>query len=45
VCWFVFHCHGDEKISCMMADMEGIKNSVRSCSNSTTDILAALFTV
>jgi len=29
----------------MMADIEGIRTVVRSCSNLTTDTLAALFTV
>jgi hypothetical protein len=48
VCWFVFHCHGNEiKISNTntMADIEGVRMSVRSCSNLTKDFLAALFTV
>ena len=46
MCWFVFHCHGNEiKISSMMADTEGIKTNVRTCSNLTADTLAALFAV
>jgi hypothetical protein len=46
VCWFVFHCHGNElKISSTMADIGGVRRRVRSCSNLTEDSLAALLTV
>jgi hypothetical protein len=45
VCWFVFHCHGNEiKNSSTMADT-GVRMIVRSCSSLTADILAALFTI
>jgi hypothetical protein len=45
VCVFVFHCYGNEiNISSTIADIEGIRTSVRSCSSLTADNLAALFT-
>ena len=46
VCWFAFHCHGNEiKISGTMTDTAGVRMGVRFCSNLTADNLVALFTV
>jgi hypothetical protein len=46
VCWFVFHCHGNEiKISSTMSDIAGVRMGVRSCSNLTADNVATLFIV